>query len=303
MALPAIISVTLVRRLTLAVIIVAGCGVTLRAGRNDAVAISATAVADYVRPLAADGKLVPQTYVFNEGQYLSAPTVDGSLERMTFADLTRTLAVNLAAQEYYPTKDVPSADLLIRVFWGATTTYEDPQREQNIEAINSAMAGFQQLEQGAFVDLSALQNTLALTKGAQSGVEGAIARNAALLGYRRELDRLSHKLNLDPEEIMLRTELNEERYFVVLLAYDYQLMRREKKARLLWITRLSIRGPGNNFTEALPALAQAGAQVYGRNLDGLERIKIRDLPRGEVTLGELKVIGVAEPPLETPKQK
>jgi hypothetical protein len=271
----------------------------LLAGRNDAVAISAIAVADYARPLAPDGKPVPQTYVFNEGQRLSAPTVDGSLDRMTFADLTRTLAVNLAAQEYYPTKDVPSADLLLRVFWGATTTYEDPMRDQNIEAINSAMAGFAQLEQGAFVDLSAIQNTLAQVNGAQSGVEGAIARNAALLGYRRELDRLSHKLNLDPEEIMLRTELNEERYFVVLLAYDYQLMLREKRSRLLWITRLSIRGPGNNFTEALPALAQAGAHVFGRNLDGLERIKVRDLSRGEVTLGELKVIGIEETPKET----
>lgn len=225
-------------------------GGSLQARRNDAVTISAVAAPDYVRVLAGDGKLAPETYVFNEGDFFGGTAVDGSLGRMTFNDITRVLAVNLAAQEYYPTKDVAAANLLIRVFWGTTTVYD------------------------------------------------AILRNAALLGYRRPLDRLNHRINLTPEELQLRTELNEDRYFVVLVAYDYQLMRREKKSRILWITRLSIRGPGNNFTEALPALALAGAQAFGRNLDDLERIKVRDLPGGEVILGDLKVIGVEEKPVE-----
>ena len=105
------------------------------------------------------------------------------------------------------------------------------------------------------------------------------------------------------QEQTMRMELAEERYFVVLMAYDYQFMKREKKPKLAWVTRLSIRGPGNNFTEALPALALAGAEVYGRNLDSLERIKVRDLPGGEVIMGDLKVIGVEEPGKETKAEK
>jgi hypothetical protein len=276
---------------------------SLIAGRNDAIAISATAVSDYIRPVGTDGKLAPQTYVFMEGEYMSAPTVDRSLERATFADITRVLAVNLMAQEYYPTKDVGAADLLIRVVWGATTVYEDPQRDQNIEAMNSAIAGAQQVEEGGFVDVGGLKSLLSEGNLERNNVEAAIARNAALLGYRRSLDRLSGKFIADPEELMLRTELNEERYFVILLAYDYQVMRREKKSKLLWITRLSIRGPGNNFKEALPALALAGAQAYGRDLADLERIKVRDLPDGKVTLGDLKVLGVAEPGKEKERGK
>lgn len=275
----------------------------LVAGRNDAVAISAMAAPGYTRVLADDGKLAPETYVFAEGQYFGGETRDRSLERMTFADLARVLAVNLAAQEYYPIKDATTANLLIRVFWGTTTIYEDPLQEQNIAAINEAMAGFAQLPEDANPDLSGIQNALDHREGMQHGVEGAIARNAALLGYRRALDRVSYKITMSPEELLLRTELNEERYFVVLLAYDYQFMRRERKSKLLWITRLSIRGPGNNFTEALPALALAGAQAYGRDLADLERIKVRDLPNGEVILGDLKVLGVAETPAKQKSEK
>jgi len=271
-------------------------GGPLHARRNDAVAISAITAGDYVRVLADDGKLTPETYVFAEGRFFGGATVDGSLERMTFADITRVLAVNLAAQEYYPTKDAAAAHLLIRVFWGTTTVHDDPLRERNTDAINAAMREFQQLPEGALPDLSGIQNALDHRDSEQGGVEGAVARNAALLGYRRTLDRLNHRLTLSPEELLLRTELNEERYFVVLVAYDYPLMRREKKPKILWITRLSIRGPGNNFTEALPALALAGAQAYGRSLGDLERIKVRDLPAGEVTVGDLKVLGVVDKP-------
>lgn len=43
------------------------------------------------------------------------------------------------------------------------------------------------------------------------------------------------------DELTMSVELNEERYFVILMAYDYQHMRREKKPKLLWVTRLSLR--------------------------------------------------------------
>jgi hypothetical protein len=280
-------------------------GVTTRAGKNDAVVISSTAAADYVRPTDEKGKPVPQSYVFMEGKYLGGGTVDNSEARMTFDEITRILATNLAKQNYLPTKDVASASLLIRIFWGTTLIYEDPQRDQNIAAINTAMSNMQTATaEGGVADPGELKMALGESEGgSMGGVEGAIARNAALLGYKRTLDKEGRRMVASVEEQTMRMELAEERYFVVLMAYDYQFMKREKKPKLAWVTRLSIRGPGNNFTEALPALALAGAEVYGRNLDSLERIKVRDLPGGEVILGELKVLGAVEKKPDEPAQK
>ncbi len=273
--------------------------VALLAGKNDAIAISSTAAPDYQRPLDAKGKPAPETYVFMEGIHLEGGTRDRSEERMTYDEITRTLAVNLARQNYFPTRDVASANVLIRVYWGTPQIYEDPQRDQNIAALNTAMANAQsQMESGGQVDTTELKQAINDNALAANGVEGAIERNARLLGYKRTLLKEEQNLVASIAEQTMRMELAEERYFVVLMAYDFQFMRKEKKPKLLWITRLSIRSPGNNFTEALPALAIAGAEVYGRNLDGLERIKVRDLPGGQVTLGELKVIGVEEKPVE-----
>lgn len=273
------------------------------ARRSDAVTISATSAPGYVRPTDEKGKPLPESYVFFEGEYLGGGTADGSLDRMTFDTLTRTLAVNLAAQEYYPTKDAASANLLIRVFWGATLIHDDPQRALAMEALNTALgeysATYAATETGDTGDINVAMEQIGV---GQETAESVAMRNAALLGYRRALDRLSRKAMPTPEEITLRTELSEERYFVVLMAYDYQFMRREKKPKLLWVTRLSMRGPGNNFTEALPALALAGAEVFGRSLPDLQRVRVNER-KVEVIMSDLKVLGIAEPPAAETKAK
>jgi len=263
-----------------------------RAGRNDAIVVSATAASGYVRPLDAEGKPVPETYVFLEGDYMGSATADASEGRMSFDALTRVLAANLIKQNYVPTKNVPEAKLLIRVVWGSTQIYEDPQRQHNIESLNSAGAQYTESYAANGLADPGKVNEITMTQGLeQYSVDTAIARNALLLGYQRALDQLGQRIIATTDEEALRGELNEERYFVVLLAYDYEQLRQTKKPRLLWITRLSIRSPGNNFTEALPMLALAGAESYGRNVDDLQRVKVRNLPGGDVTMPDIKVLG------------
>ncbi len=278
-------------------------GATVHAGKTDAVTISATSAPGYVRPTDEKGKPVPESYVFLQGEYLGGGTADGSLDRMSFDTLTRTLAVNLAAQEYYPTKDAASANLLIRVFWGATIIQDDPQRALAMEALNTALgeysATYAATETGDTGDINVAMEQIG---SGQEFAQNAALRNASLLGYRRALDRLSRKAMPSPEELTLRTELSEERYFVVLMAYDYQFMMREKKPKLLWVTRLSMRGPGNNFTEALPALALAGAEVFGRSLPDLQRVRVNER-RVEVIMSDLKILGIEETPKETKSGK
>jgi hypothetical protein len=262
---------------------------------EDPVVISSTAAPDYVRPLDGNGKTLPETYIFMEGKYMGGAAADASERKVTFTDITQLLAVSLTKQNYFPTKDAAAANLLIRIYWGTTLIYEDPQRDQNIAAVNAALSGMQQaVADGGVADPGEMKSALAQQDVAQGGVEGAMARNAALLGYRRSLDKEGRRMVASIEEQTMRMELSEDRYFVVLMAYDYQYMKKEKKPKLLWVTRLSMRGPGNNFLEAFPALTMAGAQVYGQDLVGMKRVKVSELPSGNVKLGELQVLGTVE---------
>ncbi|HEX2861393.1 MAG TPA: hypothetical protein VHN79_07120 [Lacunisphaera sp.] len=271
-------------------------GVVSRApAAEDPVVISSTAGPDYVRPLDANGRPMPETYIFTEGKYMGGSTADASERKVTFTDITQLLAVSLSKQNYIPTRDTASAKILIRIFWGTTLVYEDPERERNIEAINSALSTMQQqAADGGLVDPGPMRAAQAAQELQANSVEGALARNAALLGYKRSLDKESQRMMASVEEQTMRMELAEDRYFVVLMAYDYQFMLKEKKPKLLWVTRLSMRGPGNNFLEAFPALTLAGAQVYGQNLTDMKRIKVSQLPSGNVKMGDIQVLGTVE---------
>lgn len=267
----------------------------LQAGGIKSIAISSTAAPNYVRPLDAQGKPRPESYIFSEDHYMGGSTKDVSESKIKFSDITRMLLPSLAKQNYFPTSDVPNANILIMVHWGTTLTYEDPNKEAAIANMNSAAKDFaEKRDSGESTPNAGLLN-MALEDAAtgQQGAEATIARNAALLGYTRPLAKERRKMMPSPEELTMSLELNEERYFVVLMAYDYQYMRKEHQRKLLWVTRISVQSPGNNFTEAMPALVQAGANVFGRQLDGLVRV---DAPGrgGRVDLGELKIMGVVE---------
>jgi hypothetical protein len=84
-------------------------------------------------------------------------------------------------------------------------------------------------------------------------------------------------------------DVEDDRYFVVLMAYDFQLLWKEKKHKLLWETRFSIRQRRNAFDQQLAAMAQYASRYFGQDSHGLIR---QPIPEGQVILGELKVVGV-----------
>lgn len=83
--------------------------------------------------------------------------------------------------------------------------------------------------------------------------------------------------------------LKEERYFIVLIAYDWQTLYTHKKKKLEFVTRFSLRSPSTNFEEAVPALSRAAIPHIGTNLDDLATIKTQ-LGWGKATVGELEVV-------------
>jgi hypothetical protein len=88
-------------------------------------------------------------------------------------------------------------------------------------------------------------------------------------------------------------EVEESRYYVVLLAYDFQILRKSKERKLLWETRFSIPERGNDFSKELEAMAKSAARYFGRDSQGLLR---KPLPKTSVKLGELQVIGTEPDP-------
>lgn len=276
----------------------------LKASSLKFIAVSATAVPSYVRPKDADGKPRPETYIFTQGKFFGGTAKDARLNQIKFEDIVKNLAPNLAKQNYFPTRDVPSANIMIMVHWGTTEAPVDPQKDFLAEKTNDALNNYRSAaaNNDGDADPGELNMALADQSYAQGGAQANIARNSSLLGYKPTLEKEQRKLFPSTDEMTMSEELNEERYFVILMAYDYQYMKKEHKSRLLWATRISVRSPGNNFLEAMPALVEAGADVYGRQVNGLVRV---DAPTrgGRVDLGELKVMGTVEEPKTDGKKK
>jgi hypothetical protein len=266
---------------------------------DETVAISSTASPAYVRTKGPDGQLAPQTYLITKGRFFGGQTAEKTLSSLKFEDVLKTLAPSLAKQNYFPTKDTATADLVIMVHWGVTEIYEDPRGAQNsIEALNQRLAEVNAaVADTGIADPGALNISQAEAGDTAQSQAATTRRNAALLGYDRALSREQQKTVASVEEQTMMMELNEERYLIVLMAYDYKFMQKEKKPRLVWVTRLSVRSPGTNFLEAIPVLARAGSDVFGRELPGLTRVSVAP---GKVKIHELEVLGSSE---KTPEKK
>jgi hypothetical protein len=115
-------------------------------------------------------------------------------------------------------------------------------------------------------------------------------RNAMLLGYDSALAELSN-VGATPQTRLrddLIADIEESRYFVVLMAYDYQALWKQKKHSLLWVTRFSVRARGADFEKLLPSMVGYASQYFGHDSRGLLR---RPLPEGHVEIGEPRSLG------------
>ena len=87
-------------------------------------------------------------------------------------------------------------------------------------------------------------------------------------------------------------ELEHDRYFVVLMAYDFQAMWKQKQHKLLWETRMSVQQRGVEFDKQLYAMVKNASPYFGQETHGLIR---KDMPLGRVNIGDIKTLGtVAE---------
>jgi hypothetical protein len=269
-------------------------------GDEEIVAVSSRASKSYVRAKLSDGSFEPETYAFGNGGHVGAAMVDGTIDKLGFMDVARMAAGPLEDRKYVPAKDPNKTNLLIMVYWGMTTgtshatddpAYQNAQAAQKLgpppppPKPGGSMAG-----PGPATAQTIDEESLQMMMVANMQRDDADVKNAMLLGYDSELMATKGLENtaLRGYHNDLIEDLEDNRYFVVLMAYDFPTLLKQKKHKLQWVTRISLRQRGHDFGKALPAMMTYASKYFGEETDGLVRDPI---PEGHVEVGEVKTIG------------
>ena len=116
--------------------------------------------------------------------------------------------------------------------------------------------------------------------------------NAQLLGYVEEINRRNNQTQFGGAGTAfheLIEDIENERYFFVISAYDFQTAAKTGERKPLWVTRVSVQAQGNRFNETAAYMLAKASKYFGQDSGRLIRQFDRE---GKVTLGELKVVGV-----------
>jgi hypothetical protein len=258
---------------------------------NGVEAVNSRVSSDYVRGRTPTGGLQPEYYSFGKGGVWGGQISDPSFDKMQFMDIARVMAPALQAEKYFPAKDPAVTKLLIMVYWGTTgvaanlsnsVAVDNYQLAANNPALNSTVYA---VKNDAMAQMTQALTMLEISNKQRDQID---FKNAAMLGYDSE-----GTIGTDYGRYISHTalgwrakddvfEIEENRYFVVLMAYDFQILWKEKKHKLLWETRFSINEGHNRFDETLPVLAQYASQYFGQPTNGLVRSRVLD---GNVEIG------------------
>jgi hypothetical protein len=291
---------------------------TSASASDDVVAVYSIVAPDYNRPVLPGGGFKLETYTFGDGGNRGGVQKDPTIDRLSFTEIARTLAPTLSGQNYAPgsISDPSKTDLLIMVYWGTTIGTDDTSSSAEYQTAQSLIpppalalppppggggpppmehdgrsAVVEQANVLKVANDSALQQSLTLSQMANRQRDRQNWENAAILGYFDELKGMEglELTALGSRRRDVLDEVGESRYYVVLMAYDFQLLLQHKQRKLLWETRFSIRQRRNDFSQQLAAMAETASRFFGQNSEGLRHKTMRD---AHIDLGELKIIRV-----------
>jgi hypothetical protein len=277
----------------------------LPAKAEEVIAISSKSAKDYVRKKLPDGTFRPETYVFGKGDDWRGARIDPTIDKMDFMDVARVIAVPLAEKRYLPTQDPKTTDELIMVYWGTTRAPEHASETNSYQLLTNAndqlnrtlqavkdktIKGQVALEMLAEADNAVLASQIGVQAENQRR-EDTDMRNATLLGYDSWWIATNSAMPGGPlgrRKADMEAELEEDRYFVVLTAFDYPALVNQKKQKFLWEVRFSIREHGTAFDSRIAGMAEKASSYFGRDSGGLQHL---DLPRGNVEIGPVQTLG------------
>jgi hypothetical protein len=272
-------------------------------GASDGItAVSAKTSKDYFRAKLPDGSFQSEYYSFGQGGNWGGEIKDLTIDKLSFLDVAHVIAVPLAERNYLPAKDPDKTRLLIMVYWGTTAVPESADNSVAYSNYNNAEAALKRamnphspepiMAQNAVIAEWSVAMTIVNIENQQRTHTNW--KNAAMLGYDSagvigtEYGNHVRGSALGGYRDDLLSEIEENRYFVVLMAYDFQLLRKQKKHKLLWETRFSIRERNHQFDRDLSSMARYASQYFGQDSHGLIRMEV---PLGHVNIGEVKSLG------------
>ena len=273
---------------------------------------------DYKRTKGPDGKWEREYYAMVNGGAADGTIKDNAQSRVPFVAVATVLAQHLARQGYFPATDPDKVDFLLVVNWGRTMPFSDPTYKDNLKNVTDSMNTFSiknlTAKAARAAAVAAGQQDPSLTgsvedmeaQAAESYLQSAMltqdmmnrsrnqsnARTARLLGYMGDLNQAD-----GPQRYAggsryddLVADIEEARYYVILSAYDFSSTVRQDERKLRWVTRMSMRAPGNSFAEKAAAMIAYSASRFGQNTDGLEQ---KLYPQYKVNLEDVRFLGIA----------
>lgn len=276
---------------------------------DDITAVSGRTSKDYVRTRLANGSFAPESYVFGKGGAWTGAMKDYSIDNLTFLAVAHMIAAPLATQSYHPDTDPKTTKLLIMVYWGTTRVPDQPKDSPKYAHLQDAQDALIR-SRGNSPDPGTASTKYTPGNTLEDELTTAIAATEAVNRLREQTDYLNVKMlgydswwlstegdkrgtAFEQEKDDLLEEIEDSRYFVVLMAYDFRLLWKEKKHKLLWETRFSIRQRRHEFDKDLPSMAQYASQFFGQDSHGLIH---KEIPLGHVEVGEVKSLGEVETP-------
>jgi hypothetical protein len=87
--------------------------------------------------------------------------------------------------------------------------------------------------------------------------------------------------------------IEDDRYFIMISAYDFDAYFQHHKKVLLWVAKVSAPSAGVTMAEIMPILINAGGPVFGNETIGPKLLDMPKAPEGKVEVG---IPTVVEPP-------
>jgi hypothetical protein len=105
---------------------------------------------------------------------------------------------------------------------------------------------------------------------------------------------------MSPERHAIGEAVLDNRYCIVITAYDFPATIRQKKEVPLWQAKMSVSSAGVAFDDVMPALIAAGGPLFGRETTFPQRITFPVTPDGRVIVGTPVLVHYHDAPLPPP---
>lgn len=274
-------------RLTLALVLSAAAV----SANSLVLSIHSVAAKDYKRERLPNGAYKRERYAIANGGWLDGSTRDNKLDEIPFADVAGILAEHLGRQNYFLAKDSKSADLLLVVHWGRTIAFDSTTYSIAVSEAGAALSALNASGGGTGPALGQFENEMMKLEMMNKARDLVNERNALMLGYLSDINRRNGVQRWtgggDAYDDLIR-DIEESRYYITVTAYDFDDMVKRQKRTVRWVTRVSIRAPGNSFRTEFPVMLASASRYFGRDTGKLIRGD-----QAVVEIGDVEVVGIS----------